>query len=355
MESVKKVASVVLISIIIVVFAGCTNGSSNIDTTPGSTYNGVVDEIIKESTLRFGSDGKFKVVFFSDLQENLNVSEEVIELMNKILDKERPDLVVLGGNIFDDSIKSAEDLKSFLDTVVAPMESRDIYWCHVYGTETNKTFASIPREVQKDIYQLYEHCISKFDGDYVLPVLKNNSDEMAYNIWIMDTHSHLNDYIEGLEDQVLLNRSLGSGQNFDTLRFSQVKWYWDTSVALEKHNGKAIPGMMYFHMPLSEFNLIYRNAEVTKMQGKRVEKVSSAELNPGMLWTCYEKGDVKAIFCGHDRSNDFSGTYMDILLGYTSTLGLDSDESTRGARVVQLDQDDENGLTTWMVYVNNLD
>ena len=58
MESVKKVASVVLISIIIVVFAGCTNGSSNIDTTPGSTYNGVVDDIIKESTLRFGSDGK---------------------------------------------------------------------------------------------------------------------------------------------------------------------------------------------------------------------------------------------------------------------------------------------------------
>jgi len=337
----KKVKSILVYSVILIalLLQGC-NQDKTVNDKPEPTYKSI-DDILDDISLKFGTDGNFKIVIFSDLQESADVSPEVIGYMNKILDDEKPGLVILGGNTHDDAVT---DLKPFLDVIVEPMESRKIPWCHVYGTDSDRN---------NDVYKSYEYCVSK-NNDYVLPILRNDSDKIGYNIWLMDTHTYLNNYVDGLEEQVLLKRTLAGDSNYDTLRFSQVKWYWDTSVALEKHNGKAIPGIMYLHMPLYEFNYIYRNAELSKMQGTKAEKVSAPEVNSGILWTCYEKGDIKAILCGHDRLNDFSGTYMDMFLGYTSTIGRNSDDGTRGARVVQLNQDEEDGFSTRMVYVKEL-
>lgn len=352
-KRIIRTISVLIVIVLSLLLISCGNDNPN-SNVPKPTENKDVEDIVKNTSLKFEYDGKFKIVIFSDLKESLEVSEEVIDYMNKILDKEKPGLVILGGNICDDLITEVDSLKSFLDILAEPMESRNISWCHVYGTDAYEMYKQIPKAAQNEIYESYKNCISGEEYDYVLPILRNDSDKIAYNVWLMDTHSYLNDYVEGLEDQVLLSRALASGKNYDTLRFSQVKWYWETSAALEKHNGEAIPGVMYFHMPLHEFNYIYRNADATKMQGTKVENVSAPELNSGILWTCYEKGDIRAIFCGHDRSNDFSGYYMDMLLGYTSTIGRNSNESTRGARVVQLDLNAEKNLSTWMLYVSDL-
>ena len=51
--------------------------------------------------LNFNSDGKFKVVQFNDTQDDERIDRRTIELMEKVLDTEKPDFVVLNGdNIF---------------------------------------------------------------------------------------------------------------------------------------------------------------------------------------------------------------------------------------------------------------
>ena len=62
-----------------------------------------------ETELKFGSDGKFKIMIFADLQDDDPIKETTIQLMNESLDKYTPDLV--GKSVSEAHILvSAEDL-----------------------------------------------------------------------------------------------------------------------------------------------------------------------------------------------------------------------------------------------------
>lgn len=98
-----------------------------------ASENVSVNELLSlKHTLRFNEDGKFKIVIFSDIQETIPVKDSTIQYMNKILDTEKPDLVLLGGDNFDGSGNIAKKLKEYLTIITEPMESRKIPWCHVY-------------------------------------------------------------------------------------------------------------------------------------------------------------------------------------------------------------------------------
>ena len=48
--------------------------------------------------MRFNSDGKFKIMQITDIQEIPDVSPDTIKLINAALEEEKPDLVVLTGD-----------------------------------------------------------------------------------------------------------------------------------------------------------------------------------------------------------------------------------------------------------------
>jgi len=316
--------------------------------------------------LRFDKRGKFKIVIFADIQDTLPVQESTLDYMNKILDKVKPGLVILGGDNFDGSQKTANRLREYLTIISEPMELRKIPWCHVYGNHAEggyEYFNGLKKERQQPIYESFDYCISKTGdadvygvGNYVLPVLRSDSDKIGFNVFCLDSHSYLNNFEEGLEEKVLLKRFLYSGKTYDVIHFSQINWYWNTSVALENYNGSKIPAMMFFHIPLYEWNYIVRNPNQTDIKGTQNEEVCAPEANSGLLWAVYERGDVKAMFCGHDHTNDFSGKYMGITMGYTPTIGAKEyyKAETRGARVVEVDQNDAFNFTTKIIYCNKL-
>ena len=79
--------------------------------------------------LKFNKDGKFKILMMSDIQEPLNIDERTIPAINKLIDKVKPDFIILGGDNCDhNSVSDKEKLKAYLDTVTYPMESRKIPW-----------------------------------------------------------------------------------------------------------------------------------------------------------------------------------------------------------------------------------
>ena len=313
--------------------------------------------------LCFDQTGNFKVVIFSDLRVSKKVDNKVVANMEQILDREKPNFVILGGDVHDGSVSNEKELRQVLDTLNAPLEERKIPWCNVFGVDTEGTpdkKTGYNRKDQMAVYQSYPYCVSKADADsvygvsnYVLPITIPSNGKVGFNVWCLDANGYLNDYVPGLEKQVLLKRDVSGGTNLDSLHFTQILWYWDTSVSMQNANGGKIPGFMYFQVPPYQFMVVKRNKDATESTGNfntKATTISASERESGIFWYCYERGDIKAIFSGYNAENDFSGSYLDILMGYCSTVGKTKFSETAGARVVTISQNGKK-MTSSMSYL----
>ena len=372
----KRIVCLVVCLMLCMSFVACHNeqpskpGTTVTPAEPTSNGTEPSDVFNTKKHLYFDNMGKFKIMIFSDIRMPKTVDSSIVENMERLLDQEQPDLVILGGDVHDGTIANEAELKVVLDALNAPLEEREIPWCHAFGvntegTEKNKTGFS--RAAQMKVYQSYAYCVSVSDGDntygvsnYVLPVRINDKDDdpsndrAGFHVWCMDANGYLNDYETGLEEDVLLKNKLGGKTNLDSLHYSQVLWYYDTSLALEEHNGKKTMGMMYMQVPVMQFNVIKKNPKKTSFEGNdsaAATKISAPERETGIFYTCTERGDVRGIFSGYNVENDFSGKYMNVTMGFCSTIGKTNLSSTAGARVVSVSN---SGLKmeTYMAYLN---
>ena len=89
------------------------------------------------SYLSFNSNGKFKIMIITDIQDGLHVSSYTMALITKALDSEKPDLVILGGdNIcgFAPSLYfSAKHVRQSISTFLKPITDQNIPFCVVFG------------------------------------------------------------------------------------------------------------------------------------------------------------------------------------------------------------------------------
>lgn len=365
----RKVRITFIALALIIIFAagylmGNTNGNTDKANSSGNDID--VEDVLKlKHTLRFREDGSFKILMFGDIQDKMPVNKKTLAAMNLLLDEEQPDLVILMGDNHDGNFTSLKALSEYLDIITEPMESRKIPWSHIYGNHDEGSYGfsnGLPEAEQQKLYEKYDYCISKAGpedvygvGNYVLPILRSDSDKIAFNVWALDSNSYLNKFEPGIENEFILPKPLANGKVYDPIHFDQIKWYWDTSVALEQYNGSPIPAMMCFHIPLYEFNYITNNPRATQMDGTKGEDICAPEVNSGLLFATYLRKDVKGIFCAHDHLNDFSGTYAGITLAYTSTIGFNEygDDNRRGARIVEINQDDAANYTTRMAYLKD--
>lgn len=356
----------------VITVAGFTEPVWNtvIATETGKMESTVERLLDLKHTLRFNEAGKFKIVIFSDIQDTYPMEADTVLYMNQILDLEKPDLVLLGGDNHNGTLNSESMLKTYLQAMSKPMESRKIPWAQIYGNHVEGGYGykmSAPgKEKQQELFESFPYNISKAGevygvGNYVLPILRSDSDKVAFNVFAMDSHTYMLDARGGktFENSVLLDRPIYGGLKdhvYETIHFDQIRWYWKSSVALEKYSGQKVAAMMLFHIPLYEYEYIVQNPTQTGMIGVNMDGISAPELNSGLLQACYERGDVKGIFVGHCHRNDFVGTYMGIKLGFVPTIGSNQyfDASNRGARVIEIDENDAFNFTTRMVYCKDL-
>ena len=373
----RKMLCLLLLGVLLL--AG-TAGSlrQNTEAAGKSADSYVESQLALKHTLRFGEDGKFKILIFSDVQDSYPLNDELVDNMNKLLDHEQPDLVLLAGDNHcgGSSVAGESRMTTYLTAMCEPMESRHIPWAQIYGNHVEGGYGydlGFSKENQQRIFESFPYNVSKAGnvyglGNYVLPILRSDSDKIAFNVFMLDSHSYLYHYRDGIEDKVLLRHEkdgemvsgnmIYSGNTYDVVHMEQIKWYWDTSVALEKYNGSKIAAMILLHIPLYEWNYVLKNKNECGTTGKQGDPISSPEANSGLFQACYERGDVKAIICGHDHLNDFDGKYMGITLAYTPTIGAPIpnylDKSITGARIVEIDQNDPFNFVTYMVHAKDL-
>ncbi len=331
------------------------------------------DAFATKRPLRFRPDGGYRILMMSDAHLKPGKEKPTIDAMGALIDGTHPDLVLLNG----DNVAAFTDKKMFgdlLSQVVSPMEDRHIPWAHVFGNHDQT--AEVPKDYQEAEYEKYPWCVSKAgpddlpgSGNYFLPVLDEKG-EPVFGVWGLDSQQDLRTqtvplrYPGDLYWDVLMPSTINSGSDYDLIRFEQVMWYWNTSVELEKLCGRRIPSLMMFHIPLIEFRAILLNAHRTLLRGEYNERLSTSEINSGLFAAVFQRGDVRAIFAGHDHINTFDGIYCGIRMGYDGSIGYeaygtrDNDpgrdrERLRGGRIFDIRVTDPWTVDTEMVFVKD--
>lgn len=265
--------------------------------------------------LEFNSDGRFRILMMSDVQERANFDPETFRMIERLIDRTSPDLIVFGGdNVYGPDVPGEADFEAFLSVFTRPMEERGIAWAHVFGNHDHDL--TISATDQQKAYEAFPCCVSKHtEGiggvtNFVLPIYRRGSDNIAFNVWGIDTNRGPEDLIRDFALSAPLgvpNAPVGQG-GFGMPYFEQLMWYWNSSVELETHNGGKIPGLMCMHTAPYEYITAAANPVETSLKGTSYECLGCGPFNSGIFAEILQRGDIRCICCGHTHQNDFEAT-----------------------------------------------
>ena len=318
-----------------------------------------------QTPLKFGNDGKFKIVIFSDVQDQFPVHQRVLNIMRQAITRENPDLVVFLGDNTEQNIKDPEvDFRRTLNQILAPVVEANVPYAFVFGNHDDQSYYSGQR-TDKDamlaVYQSIGDCRT-VDADPSLygtgtckiPIYASNSNNIAFDLFMIDSNAY----------QVPTDTHSGYGSP----HADQLAW-----VAANKDAG--VNSLAFQHIPMPEYyNLLVEGTTgTTKTYGgktymKQLNANASGTLgefpnpcpancNTGEFATLKSMGGVLGVFTGHDHLNDYTGTYDGINL--TAVPGMTyfnyGDEAVRGYGVIELDESDLSDYEYHSVKFSTLD
>jgi hypothetical protein len=320
-------------------------------------------EDAQTAPLRFGPDGTFTLIHFTDTQDDQSIDPRTVRLIETILDEYEPDLVVFTGDNVRSGPETPEDVKAAIDGFAVPVDSRGIPWLVTFGNhdEDHTPITGMDEADQLAYYMSFRHNVNRpgpegvyGTGNMSLTVLGSEDDEPRLAIWAMDSGRYSEDTLGGQSVEADGLRS------YDWIRPSQIAWYARTSSELEVRLGRKLPGLMFFHIPLPELQLMWENRQNHGVVGERNEDVAAGAFNSGLFGAVMDRGDIVGIFVGHDHVNDYVGDYFGVRLGYSAnvgfgTYGLNGEEPDRlrGGRVFVVPQEDPGRFETFMVYARD--
>lgn len=288
--------------------------------------------------LRFTKNQKFRILMLSDIQETLtsDTKDKTIRAIDKQLETQHPDLVVLGGDNCDVGIETPEDLQEYLEELIAPMEKRKIPWTHIFGNHDHDLPFS--DEVKETIYESFSCCLSSsvsgISGttNFMIPVFASEGDKIAFALWALDSGNRTP--VE-LEPFVLRPHVWGH------VHFDQLMWYYQTSRELEEKEGRKVPGLWFQHIAPREFNQLIEHPELCGTKGNTSETMGMGNLNSGVLACVLERGDIRAMASGHSHIDTFEGQWNHILMTLDGSAGYHpyGEPESRGGRLFLLGED----------------
>jgi len=286
--------------------------------------------------LIFNEEGTFKIVQFTDIHyvHGNPLSDTTLLLISRVLDTEKPDMVVFTGDIVTGPVQQG------WDAVTRPVIEKRIPFAVTLGNhdhEQGVTRAAIARIVTSYPYNLNSLSAIAPDRvmDNVIPVYssKDNLREAAL-VYCFDSGAYST--IDGVK-------------GYGWITTDQIAWYRELSMHYTiKNNFQPLPALAYFHIPLPEYRLAF-NEEKNRRYGVRKEDECSPELNAGMFLAMREMQDVMATFVGHDHVNDYIVNYHNIALAYGCFSGWKTTYTpeSNGARVVVL-REHKREFDTWL-------
>lgn len=316
--------------------------------------------------LKFKDDGTFRLLQINDFQDSDDVDPRSAAFLDAVLDKYRPDLVVLvGDQLTPGEDMTAERIRTALKNELEPMEKRGIPFLFTFGNHDHDNERALDCAAQAEIYHSYSMCASAdngpdpgtchnviFGADGVTPKL---------GVYMMDSNLWYGDFMD-------------CGVNA-----AQVRWYRETGSKNRAANGGTpLPSLLFQHIPVKEMFRFLKKVPagtpgaVDSMFGDEKYVLDEAAVfvgdrtvikepicceNPkvstGQYEAWVEQGDIIGAYFGHDHVNTFVGKTEDgIVMGYNGGFGFDSygDGDERFARIYDFSETDVTAYCQTTLY-----
>lgn len=283
--------------------------------------------------LRFRADGTFKILQVADIHYGngiLTRCRDVLasefdhcsdlnstRFLKRMIDAEKPDFIAFtGDNIFGTS--SPDAAESLFEAFGPAVESR-LPWAAVLGNHDQES--TMTREELMSFISLMDYSVSQTN-----PLAEDIDGFGNYNLRIwgapgshLANHSILNLYFLDSGDRAIVN----GVRTYGWIKESQLCWLRGVSKVLQGPNldnnqpedFSSPPALAFFHIPIPEIR------QVKEIVGQYQEYAACSLVNSGVLQTLVSMGDVKAVFTGHDHTNDFCGNLNGIWLCYGGGFG----------------------------------
>ena len=309
----------------------------------------------------FVTDGDFKVMQLTDVHIggsfiSAKNDKQAINAIAAMIDAEKPDLVVVTGDISFAVPWGGTLNNRFAHEMFGHiMENLGVYWTVAFGNHDSEIYNSYSRAEVANMYESeeLEHCLFDRgpDGLYGecnhMIYVKNSDDHITRAFIVMDTNSYTD------EDP------LGFNWIYDNIHADQIQWYRENIENLNAHNtslgAPEVKSMVFVHIPLMEvreaYNEYLKNGESDELKyirGEVCEKepyVYCSEEPEQMFETMVELGSTDAIFYGHDHVNNIVLEYKGITLCYGYSVdyfayaGIDKKGDQRGCTVINCSPD----------------
>ncbi|KAL7193965.1 hypothetical protein ACSBR2_025576 [Camellia fascicularis] len=311
--------------------------------------NNVILKKQPDLPLRFRADGTFKILQVADLHYGNGIvtrCRDVLDsefdhcsdlnstmFLKRMIEAEKPDFIAFtGDNIFGTS--SPDAAESMFEAFGPVMESR-LPWAAVLGNHDQES--TMTRVELMSFISLMDYSVSQTN-----PLAEETSDPAKeslvrdidgfgnYNLTVLGApgshlanHSVLNLYFLDSGDRAIV----GGVRTYGWIKESQLRWLRGVSKAFQGQNldnDQSVdvpsppgtpPALTFFHIPIPEIR------QVKGVVGQYQEYAACSSVNSGVLKTLVSMGDVKAVFTGHDHTNDFCGNLDGIWFCYGGGFG----------------------------------
>ena len=300
--------------------------------------------------LQYNADGKFRIMQISDIQDWAIMRPVTKRVLRAALEQYPVDLIVLTGDNISSSSLTKLSARSAINQFMSILEEYGIPVAITFGNHDDENTLAT-KKYQLSVYEKYDcfiGCAGEDLGDtnlctYFVPIYaSNNKNKMVSNVWMVDSGTY--------------NTETESGGYAATTK-AQIDWYKTKSAELEEAYGRKIPSLMFQHIVVPEIwdaleecesgtpGSVGHNGKSYKLPDGTVGTLGEGPCPPnynnGQFDAVLERGDVMAMFFGHDHTNTYELNYKGVGLINTAGIGFNSYNSIdEGVRIITLDEND---------------
>lgn len=280
------------------------------------------------------SNNDFRVVCCADL--HLATDEYIFGLtvLERLIDKTNPDLVILLG----DNACGRDD--NFIEKkIIEFFERKKIYYAFILGnhdseyliTKEMNTLQNVDAKIYSEIQKKYrtlkfnylsdsKYCVGRLGdanlfgaGNYSVNI--KNANGLIKTLYFFDS----GDYAYGVR-----RTDIGTEKRcYDHIHDNQLEWYKNE---VKKND---VESLAFFHIPLKEHcdaqkRSLYPGLYFLRRFGNNYEKPCCSNLNDDKTFATFkELNSTKVVVVGHDHKNDSCTKYKGIKLMYSQGLQYD--------------------------------
>ncbi|KAF2732693.1 Metallo-dependent phosphatase [Polyplosphaeria fusca] len=289
----------------------------------------------------FNSNGEYKITVFNDLHfgERELVLFLVIKdtktlgLMGMTLDKEKPNLVVLNGDIVSNDQVSAENEKNQLEIALGPLLHRNQAWASTYGNHDPSKTVSTRTMLEFEQQLGGKNCWTKNNM-----VEGEENDVGTSNYYLLVNSSF------GLQPKMILwffdrrgGKQFDNGGPMDNwVHQNVVDWFNAQKKKLKDKYGRAIPSLAFVHIPIFALYKFAKNGVDPdrypgfhdRHEGWRPQGLDCVDNDctygghdSAFVNALIHTDGHKAVFSGHQHSEDWCMKWDEPVFGVDPSTG----------------------------------